>query len=357
MGRTEPPRRPGPIALPLGPAAQDPSTGTPPLFRPVARGASPHVAIMGGVGSGKTRTALFMLAELAKQAPVPLVAFDFKGDLTGDATGLDRSFAAEVLDPLERPIPLDVLAFDPAKPHARELAAQRLRDSLAALKGGAFGAVQRGLLGDAAARALASHRPCRLEDVRDALVAVYEEHGKARDGAVETLVDLCRFPLFEPKEPPADFFGRARVIRLRQDLPDLVRSVVATLVTDALDRWLNAEPDTPVDPEGNRALRIVAVIDEAHRILGRKLPGLSNLVRMSRSKGGMIWLISQSPDDFETEDDDFLAEMGLVVAFATNARPGATKRIFGSRVELADLGKGEAFVRIRGEKARRLRIW
>ncbi len=348
---------PGAIALPLGPEGVDVRSGEKPLFEPVARGAIPHVAIMGGVGSGKTRTALFVLGELARQSRVPLVAFDFKGDLAGGEDGLDRSFAAEVLDPLDRPIPLDVLAYDANAPHALSLAAQRLRDSLATLKGGAFGAVQRGLLANAAERALGAHRPCTLERVRDALIAVYEEQGKAQDGAVETLNDLCRFPLFEPSLEPAAFFARPWLVRLRQDLPDLVRSVVVTLVTDALDRWLNALPDSPVDADGNRALRIVAVIDEAHRILGHALPGLGNLVRMSRSKGGMVWLISQSPDDFETEEDDFLAEMGLVLAFGTNAKPGVTRRIFGQRARLEELGPGEAWVRLRGEPARRVRVW
>lgn len=355
-GGPEPPV-PGAIALILGPAGVDVRTGEKPRFEPVARGASPHVAIMGGVGSGKTRTALFVLGELARQVRVPLIAFDFKGDLAGGENGLDRSFGAEVLDPLERPIPLDVLAFDATAPHALSLAAQRLRDSLATLKGGAFGAVQRGLLAEAAERALAAHRPCTLERVRDALIARYEEQGKAPDGAVETLNDLCRFPLFQPSLEPAAFFARPWVVRLRQDLPDLVRTVVVTLITDALDRWLNARPDSPVDADGNRALRIVAVIDEAHRILGHALPGLGNLVRMSRSKGGMVWLISQSPDDFESEDEDFLAEMGLVLAFGTNARPGATRRIFGARARLEELAAGEAWVRLRGEPARRIRVW
>lgn len=348
---------PAAIAIPLGPEGAEIRTGEKPLFKPVARGASPHVAIMGGVGSGKTRTALFMLGEVARQVKVPVIAFDFKGDLAGDTDGLDRSFGAEVLDPLERPVPLDVLAIDTSAPHAVELAAQRLRDSLATLKGGAFGPVQRGLLGEAAERALAAHRPCTLERVRDALLSLYDEQGKARDGAVETMKDLCRFGLFEPTLAPAAFFARPYVVRLRQDMPDLVRSVVVTLITDALDRWLNTLPDSPVDDEGNRGLRIVAVIDEAHRILGRKLPGLSNLVRLSRSKGGMVWLISQSPDDFETEEDDFLAEMGLVLAFGTNAKPGATRRIFGQRARLEELRPGEAWARLRGEPARRVKVW
>jgi hypothetical protein len=53
------------------------------------------------------------------------------------------------------------------------------------------------------------------------------------------------------------------------------------------------------------------MIDEAHQILGTKLPSLSRLIRMSRSKGGAVMLVSQSPDDFSGEDDEFLDNMGL----------------------------------------------
>lgn len=66
------------------------------------------------------------------------------------------------------------------------------------------------------------------------------------------------------------------------------------LVLDALDQYLNSLPDTPVDGDGSRGMRIIAMVDEAHRVLGTKLPSLSNLVRMSRSKGGAVMLISQS---------------------------------------------------------------
>ena len=81
---------------------------------------------------------------------------------------------------------------------------------------------------------------------------------------------------------------------------------------------------------GTRDLRHLTMLDEAHVILSTKLPALGNLVRMSRSKGGTLMLISQSPDDFEGAEDGYLDNMGMTLAFNTQARPGPTKRIFGS---------------------------
>ena len=76
---------------------------------------------------------------------------------------------------------------------------------------------------------------------------------------------------------------------------------------------------------------------------------LSRLVRMSRSKGGAIMLVSQSPDDFSGEDDEFLDQMGIVAAFSTNARPRSAARILGKRVNLTRLDVGQCFARRRGD--------
>lgn len=109
---------------------------------------------------------------------------------------------------------------------------------------------------------------------------------------------------------------------------------------------------------GARGLRILCMVDEAHQILGSKLPSLANLIRMSRSKGGAIMLISQSPDDFSGEDDEFLSEMGLVTAFSTNAPPRHAARILGKGANLGALQTGQCFVKRRGDQtARKIKAW
>jgi len=71
------------------------------------KGGSPHSAIMGGSGSGKTVMAAAMLRSIRERAPIPLLAFDFKGDLV-DFTGtkgqipLGEAFDAQVIEPPRR---------------------------------------------------------------------------------------------------------------------------------------------------------------------------------------------------------------------------------------------------------------
>lgn len=348
----------GPVVVRLGEVGRDVATQEELNWAINAPGASPHSAFMGGVGSGKTRTAAFILRSIAQHGPVPLIAFDFKGDMSDQYNALDRAFGATVISPPAKPIPLDVFALSDRSRNSIVTAAQRLRDSLSNLKQAKFGDMQKRRLNDALESALVAHNPCTIEHIKDALIDVYADQNAKQDGAVSSLVDLCRLPLFEPRMSPAEFFSKSWIVSLPADVPELVRVSVVSLLTDALERYINSLPDAPTDPEGNRALRSICVIDEAHKILGSRLPGLANLIRLGRSKGAAVMLISQKPDDFEGEDDDFLSEMGLIACFATNARDNAVRRILGQGASISTLKKGEALVKQRGDaRAKKVLAW
>jgi DNA sulfur modification protein DndE len=220
-----------PLDIPLGEVAEDALTGDQVSWALNATGGSPHSAFMGGVGSGKTRTATFMLRATRERSPVPIIAFDFKGDMSDARNRLHDAFGATVLSPPDQPIPLDVFALADRSPNEIVKAAQRLRDSLSNLKETRFGDSQKRRLGDALEQALRSSIPCRLRDVRDALQQVYAAARAREDGAVNALIDLCRLPLFEPKLSPMEFFKRSWIINLRADVPDLFRVSIVTLFT------------------------------------------------------------------------------------------------------------------------------
>lgn len=309
-------------------------------------GGSPHCAIMGGVGSGKTRTAASMLKSIHDQASqVPLIAFDFKGDLEGYE--LDQLFDAQTLEPPRQSIPLDVLALKNNDDITISETAIRFRESFAHLKGSKIGEQQKNAIREAANQALKHHSPCELSHIQAALQEHYEQNEKKEDGAISAMKELCLFPLFKPEQSPADFFSKSWIIKLPPNVTENNRTIVVNLLLDALDQYLNSLSDAPQEEDGSRKLRVICMVDEAHRILGTKLRSLSNLVRMSRSKGGAIMLISQSPDDFSTAEDDFLSEMGLVMAFSTNAFSKNVKHILGQNANLTGLQKGQCLVKLR----------
>lgn len=351
----------GEIKVPLGEIGEDATTNEKTFWSLNGKGSAPHMAIMGSSGSGKTVMAAAMLRSIREQAPTPLLAFDFKGDLAGftgtqGQTALGEAFEAQVIEPPRIPIPLDVLALSQKDQFGIDEAALRFRESFSRLKGSKLGDRQRNYVHEAVARALSTEKPCELRHVRDRLLNVYEEHEAKEDGATSNMEELCRFPLFEPTMSPGEFFQKSWIIKLPPNVPEDSRTIVVNLLLDALDQHLNGLADSETAPDGARGLRILCMIDEAHQILGTKLPSLSRLIRMSRSKGGAVMLVSQSPDDFSGEDDEFLDNMGLVAAFATNAKAGAAARVLGKGANLTNLQTGQCFVRF-NKSTKKIKAW
>ena len=346
------------VSLSVGEVAQDARTDESVEFVVNEAGGSPHMAILGGVGSGKTRTAVHMLKNLRHFGDAPLLAFDFKGDL---AEGLQAVYDAEILRPPKTVIPLDVLHVTSSDNNAVKSAAGRIRDSISSVKSRKPTGIQADALREAVTTTLRKHvdgTAVALPDLARALVHEYEERSRAPDDLTATLNELTQFDLFTPINTPATFFAKSWIIQLPQDSSEEMRRLIINLILNALDRWLNGQPDAPIGDGGVRALRHVTLLDEAHVVLRTKLPALGNLVRMSRSKGGVLLLASQSPDDFESVEEGYLDNMGLTLAFNTQARPGPTRRIFGEGYALTSLKPGEAFCRIRSEaKTRRIVAW
>ena len=321
------------------------------------QGGSPHCAIMGGVGSGKTTAAARILKDIRRQVnDVPLFAFDFKGDLGTDENGsgfhLDQTYGANIVAPPQQPVPLDVLALASHDQIAIDTAAISFRESFGRLKGCRLGDRQRDILHDAVVQSLQGNNPCELRHIKDKLEEIYDDREIKEDSVISTMRDVCRFSIFEPTYDAETFFSKSWMVKLPPNIPADIRSIVVNLTLDALDRYLNSLPDTSVsESDGSRRLRILCVVDEAHYVLKTKLPSLSTLVRLSRSKGSSIMLISQSPDDFSKVEDDFLSEMGLVVAFRSNASAANISRIFGKKSSLAKLKTGECYVKVSGESS------
>lgn len=345
------------VILPVGEIAEDAQTGERVLFPLNAAGGSPHMAIMGGAGSGKTRTALHMLRELRSFGEIPLLVFDFKGDLAAPLADL---FGASVVHPPRISVPLDVLHVLNTDDTSLREAAGRIRESIGRVKSTRLGGVQSEALREAILSVLrqgARGQATGLAAVARALEAEYQQRNRKPDELTATLNELTQFELFKPTMSPAEFFSKSWIVRLPQDGTPEVRRLIINLTLDALDRWLNALPDSAM-VDGRRSLRHLTMLDEAHVILSTKLPALSNLVRMSRSKGGAIMLVSQSPDDFEGDEDGYLDNMGLTAAFSTQARPGPTRAIFGQGTSLVDLPVGQAVCRIRTDaRTRRVVAW
>jgi hypothetical protein len=357
-GSAEPALGPVPVSLTLGSPGTDVVTHKAVTWLLNGRGGSPHVALMGTLGTGKTRTAAHLLQQVHQRAGCPVILFDMaKGDLTADRALL-RAIGARVVVAPKESVPLDVLALPSQDLGEITNAAMRFRESFVCVARSKPGGVQLDYLREAAQRAFYDPLPITINNVSRALQTVYAENRRRPDAVTATFNDLTSWRLFEPRLPPAEFFAQSWVIDVHE-APETAQRFVVFLILDALYTYTKSLPDSALDDHGHRELRLVLGIDEARKVLGYGQPSLSSLVRESRSKGLSIFLISQSPDDYDQEDDNFLENVGLALCFKTNAVSSrALKAWLGQPVDLGSLPAGVAVSRLPGQAGvTRVQAW
>ncbi len=337
--------RNGPIVVRIGDPGTDISTGKPVDWTCNAPGYSPHLALMGGTGSGKTHLGLNLLRQVKKQANCPIIFFDIaKGDIALKQE-LISPLGLEHIEVPRSPVPLNFLVSQSASVRDRNDLAVSFRDSFEKIS--RLGANQKDILRQAVTAALGEEGPTSFERIKEFVERECESRQEAGGTLLSVLNDLTAgHPLFVPQYNVQEFFSRSWLIDLH-NCSDTNQKLVVFLILDAAKRYFMSLPDAPTDAEGNRSFRCIIAIDEARRVLGFKHPSLSNLIRLARSKGVGIWLMSQSPDDFDQEEDDFLQNIGIAIALHTNAnKPRALRAILGGDANLPGLAAGEAITRI-----------
>jgi DNA helicase HerA-like ATPase len=332
----------------LGDPGKNTATGQPVTWLLNGKG-SPHVALMGSTGTGKTRLAVNLIEQIRRQAGAPVILFDMaKGDLAGNRD-LVQAIQGRVVKSPTQPVPLDVLHIpNPGMPEITN-AAMRFRESFVRVAKSKPGGVQLDFLREAAQRAYRGEHPITIAAIRDALHEVYNESNRRPDAVTALFNDLTQWNLFLPQMKPAEFFGQSWVIDVHE-APETAQRLVVFLMLDALYAYFKSLDDAPLDRQRHRALRLVLVIDEARRVLSYGQQSLIGLVRESRSKGMSVFLISQSPDDYDSVEDNFLENIGLGVCFKTNATSSRVlKAYLGQAVDLASLPDGVVVTRLPGQ--------
>jgi hypothetical protein len=282
-------------------------------------GYSPHVAIMGQAGSGKTRTMLDALKQIHEQTNVPVILLDLgKGELADDDK-LALALNAKVLRVPANAIPLDMFY---GSNHGDESdvadSVMGFRDSFMKVISGNVGAIQKDNIKEALRPHFSSKERITLDDVKKWLKDYYEENELKTDSVISTINDLTEWKIFSADFSPSEFFSQSWIITFAH-AQDTVKNLSAYLLLDALNTWMKRLDAAPQDVQGHRSLRCILAIDEARHILGSKHKALSDIIRLHRSKGLVVMLASQSPDDYEGEADDYLENIGLPICFKTNA--------------------------------------
>jgi hypothetical protein len=164
-------RKGGPVTVRLGDPGTDVATGQPVSWLMNRKG-SPHVALMGGTGSRKTRLAVNLVEQIRQQSGAPVILFDMaKGDLAGNRE-LVRMIKGRVVKSPNTAVPLDVLNIPNEQMHEITNAAMRFRESFVRVAKTKPGGVQLDALREAAQRAYMDPHPISITNIRDALRVV-----------------------------------------------------------------------------------------------------------------------------------------------------------------------------------------
>ncbi len=305
-------------------------------------GYSPNIALMGQAGSGKTRTMLNLIQQVYKQTNVPVILLDLgKGDLANNAE-LVKALNAKVLQIPEQAIPLDMFKRTTEADSAAHIL-QGFRDSFERSMQSKPGAKQLDAFREALKPLFQNQEEITIQNIKSALDRYYNENKIKTDSVMATINDLIQFKLFEPVSSPPEFFNQNWIITFGH-AQETTKKLASCLLIDVLHNYMKCCQDAPTDNEGHRGLRLILAIDESKSLLANRHPGLSNLLRLHRSKGLCVMLASQSPDDYEGAADDYLEQIGLPVCFRTNANSTAIlTNMFKSKQNFSSLESGECF--------------
>lgn len=326
-----------PVDIQLGTVEE---TSTPFTWTVNGVGYSPHMAIMGQAGSGKTRTMLEILKQLRTQTSCPVILLDLgKGDLAENAA-LAEALGARVLKVPDTPIPLDMFFGSTKSEEEASDSVMGFRDSFSKVMQSKPGAKQLDAMRSALKPLFSRTQGITLGMVRDELQSYYDDNRLKTDSVISTINDLTERHIFNPELSPAEFFSHSWIITFA-NARDTIKNLSVYMLLDALNGYLKRIPESPTDDAGNRGLRIVLAVDEARHLLASKHLALSDCIRLHRSKGLVVTLSSQSPDDYDGAGDDYLENIGLPICFKTNAKSTQVlQNMFKAKVSFASLAKG-----------------
>jgi DNA sulfur modification protein DndE len=329
-----------------------------PVFYELNKANNPHLAIMGGSGSGKTYFLKHLLREIRQNSnyETHFVIFDYKdGDIAKDRSFIDDT-KAEVMSVSAKPLPLNPFA-DAGKTERDQIqTAERLVEIIREVEAN-IGKVQENNLYQAILNAYKISDPYPdFRTVRDELQQI-NDRPDSLTSILRPLIDQHYFANND------EFIYQHWTNKtLIVDIHDIERKdLICFFVLRQIFQELKKLGPAPVNPtSGAPQLRTVVVIDEAHNFLSSKKRSkvLASMIREVRSSGGMVVLASQSPDDYDKADFNFLelVQFPIVLGctpsshkfleqkFSLNA-----KQAKDMLVDIGRLPRGEAFVLEQGQ--------
>jgi len=277
-----------------------------------------NIAIAGMAGSGKTQLIKDILYQISKKTDNSLkfIFFDYKGegnpeqlkpflnntncefiDIVNDS-GIDfNPFSSISLDERQRPFSISafvdtIATFVPSVGVAQKNILKNIITDLFDEKGNSYPTIN---------------------ELFERLDEHYLETKRKPDTLYAGIQDLTT-NIFNCEKTEINILNKSLYLNLPPALSDTLRQLVVFLLLRYFNTYFSStndcKPNDYIFP-----LRYVIVIDEAHIYLKNKnaRKALEELLRLLRSKGVIIVMLSQGVEDYRTKDFDFASQVKLPI--------------------------------------------
>ena len=329
-----------------------------------------NIAIAGMAGSGKTQLIKDILYQISKNSnnDLKFIFFDYKGegnleqlqpfleatkaefvDIVNDG-GVDfNPFLSINLDERQRPFSIrafvdTISTFVPRMGVSQENILISLINDLLDRKDGSYPAIT---------------------ELFEDLESYYEENGIRQDTLYSVIRDLST-NIFNCNLNNPDVLSKSLYLNLPPALSDTLRQLVVFLLLRYFNSYFSStndcEPKEHIFP-----VRYVIVIDEAHIYLKNKnaRKALEDLLRLLRSKGVIVVMLSQGVEDYKTKDFDFASQVKLPICLNVQNKDykaisnfvGTPSSKYKLESEIKKLESGKGLINIGEPKIIKLRQW
>lgn len=329
-----------------------------------------NIAIAGMAGSGKTQLMKDILYQISKNTnnELKFIFFDYKGegnpeqlkpfldatkcefvDIVNDGGIEFNPFLSISLDARQRPFSIkafvDTIAtFVPSVGVAQKNILTNVITDLFDSKNGAYPTIN---------------------ELFENLEEYYEENNRRPDTLFAGIQDLTT-NIFNCSPNNTDILDKSLYLNLPPALSDTLRQLVVFLLLRYFNSYFSStndcEPQDHIFP-----LRYVIVIDEAHIYLKNKnaRKALEELLRLLRSKGVIIVMLSQGVEDYKTKDFDFASQVKLPICLNVQNKDykaisnfvGTPSSKYKLETEIKKLESGKGLINIGEPKMIELRQW
>ena len=275
-----------------------------------------NIAIAGMAGSGKTQLMKDILYQISKNSKNKLkfIFFDYKGEgnpeqLKTFLNATDCEFIDIVKDGGIKFNPFSSISLDERE---RPFSINAFVDTIATFVPG-IGVVQKNSL-KTILRELLDDKNGTYPTINELFqnLEEYYDANKIKPDSLYSAIQNLTENLFNVNTE--DILNKSLYLNLPPNLSDVLRQLLVFLLLRYFNTFFSSTND--VEPIDNIIpLRYVIVIDEAHIYLKNRnaRKALEELLRLLRSKGVIVVMLSQGVEDYKTKDFDFASQVKLPI--------------------------------------------